>query len=82
MRKVRRERVGELDVVITGGTDGVGGGDGPLVVLLHGFAVGLRVRQALGSPDARAPLKRLPNWMHTGLWAELIERIGREAPHQ
>ncbi len=37
MRKVRRERVGELDVVITGGTDGVGGGDGPLVVLLHGF---------------------------------------------
>lgn len=37
MAKVRRERVGDLDVVITGGTDGMGGGDGPLVVLLHGF---------------------------------------------
>ncbi len=37
MAKVRKERVGELDVVIAGGTDGVGGGKGPLVVLLHGF---------------------------------------------
>lgn len=26
-----------MDVVITGGTDGEGGGNGPLVVLLHGF---------------------------------------------
>jgi phospholipase/carboxylesterase len=30
-------RLGELDVRITGGTDGDGGGDGPVVVLLHGF---------------------------------------------
>ena len=37
MAKVRRERVGELEVVITGGSDGVGGGNGPLLVLLHGF---------------------------------------------
>ena len=55
MKRVRRERVGELDVVISGGSDGVGGGDGPLVVLLHGFGapgtdlVGLG--QMLTAPD-------------------------------
>ena len=32
-----RRRVGPLDCVITGGTDDRGGGDGPMVVLLHGF---------------------------------------------
>lgn len=37
MAKVARGRFGELDCVITGGTDGLGGGSGPLVVLLHGF---------------------------------------------
>ncbi len=30
-------KLGSLDARITGGTDGDGGGDGPLVVLLHGF---------------------------------------------
>ncbi len=30
-------RHGDLDVVLTGGTDREGGGDGPLVVLLHGY---------------------------------------------
>ncbi|BFU94681.1 MAG: putative Carboxylesterase [Nitrospira sp.] len=34
---MRRERVGDLDVRITGGTDGKGGGRGPVVILLHGF---------------------------------------------
>lgn len=34
---MRTTRLGELDAVITGGTDGRGGGDGPAVVLLHGF---------------------------------------------
>lgn len=34
---MRLERFGDLDVRITGGTDGRGGGDGPVVVLLHGF---------------------------------------------
>jgi phospholipase/carboxylesterase len=37
MANMRKERFGELDVVLSGGTDGHGGGDGPLVVLLHGF---------------------------------------------
>jgi phospholipase/carboxylesterase len=34
---MRRERFGSLDVVLAGGTDRLGGGDGPLVVLMHGF---------------------------------------------
>ena len=34
---MRLERLGGLQVRLTGGSDGRGGGDGPFVVLLHGF---------------------------------------------
>jgi phospholipase/carboxylesterase len=34
---LKRVQLGGLEVVLTGGTDGNGGGRGPLVVLLHGF---------------------------------------------
>ena len=34
---MRGDRFGGLDVRIVGGTDGKGGGDGPIVILLHGF---------------------------------------------
>jgi phospholipase/carboxylesterase len=34
---MRTARIGELVCRLTGGDDGDGGGDGPLVVLLHGF---------------------------------------------
>lgn len=34
---MRLEQFGRLKARVTGGTDGVGGGDGPVVVLLHGF---------------------------------------------
>jgi phospholipase/carboxylesterase len=34
---LKRTNVGDLDVVLTGGTDREGGGHGPVVVLLHGF---------------------------------------------
>ena len=34
---MREEQVGGLRIRATGGTDGKGGGRGPLVVLLHGF---------------------------------------------
>ncbi len=37
MTKVRKQRFGGLDFVILGGSDGLGGGHGPLCVLLHGF---------------------------------------------
>ena len=34
---MRMETLGGLKAVVTGGTDGKGGGDGPVIVLLHGF---------------------------------------------
>lgn len=34
---MKRAQFGSLDVVLAGGTDREGGGDGPLVVLMHGF---------------------------------------------
>ncbi|TKS61796.1 MAG: hypothetical protein EWM72_00198 [Nitrospira sp.] len=34
---MRRDRFGGLDVRIVGGTDGQGGGNGPIVILVHGF---------------------------------------------
>lgn len=34
---MKRQRFGDLDSVVAGGTDGRGGGSGPVVVLLHGF---------------------------------------------
>jgi phospholipase/carboxylesterase len=34
---MRKARLGNLDAIVTGGTDRIGGGDGPVVVLLHGF---------------------------------------------
>ena len=34
---MRAETYGGLECVVTGGTDRAGGGDGPVVVLLHGF---------------------------------------------
>src|SRR5438552_18316161 len=37
LRVMRSENLGGLDAVITGGSDGNGGGDGPVIVLLHGF---------------------------------------------
>ena len=34
---MRKARIADLDVILAGGDDREGGGDGPLVVLLHGF---------------------------------------------
>ncbi|NWF73067.1 MAG: hypothetical protein HXY51_08545 [Nitrospirae bacterium] len=34
---MREERLGGLNIRMTGGTDGKGGGHGPLILLLHGF---------------------------------------------
>ncbi len=35
---MREEKLGGLTVRVTGGTDGLGNGDGPVVILLHGWA--------------------------------------------
>ncbi|HBQ19763.1 MAG TPA: hypothetical protein DEF51_54430 [Myxococcales bacterium] len=37
LARMRTTKLGPLDVVIAGGPDREGGGDGPVVVLLHGF---------------------------------------------
>jgi phospholipase/carboxylesterase len=34
---MRKEQFADLKAYVTGGSDGEGGGDGPLVVLMHGF---------------------------------------------
>src|SRR5438874_9441645 len=34
---MKRRKLGPLEAVVTGGEDGDGGGDGPIVVLVHGF---------------------------------------------
>jgi len=34
---MKKAKIGSLDVVLAGGSDREGGGDGPVVVLLHGF---------------------------------------------
>ena len=69
---MREERLAGLQTVITGGTDGVGGGDGPVVVLLHGFgapgAALVPLAGALPVPDGTrfvfpaAPLSLAPSF--------------------
>ncbi|HWN70362.1 MAG TPA: hypothetical protein VNM90_22130, partial [Haliangium sp.] len=52
---MRLERFGDLDVRIIGGTDGRGGGNGPVVVLLHGFGAPgsdlVPLGQAMAAPE-------------------------------
>jgi phospholipase/carboxylesterase len=51
---MRIEKLGGLTVRITGGTDGKGGGHGPVVVLLHGFGAPgddlVSLGDAMGAP--------------------------------
>jgi phospholipase/carboxylesterase len=74
MSKVRQQKFGGLDVVVSGGTDGQGGGVGPLCVLLHGFGapgtdlvpLGQLLGRSLGAGSSlrfafpAAPLSLLP----------------------
>jgi phospholipase/carboxylesterase len=68
---MRKERLGELSARLTGGVDGLGSGDGPVVVLLHGFGapgddlVGLermfRVPKGVRYVFPEAPLSLAPH---------------------
>ena len=85
---MRVTQMGPLTVRLTGGTDGDGGGDGPVVVLMHGFGapgtdlVGLG--QVLNGPAGtrfafpEAPME-LPMPMHDARawWMVDVERIQR-----
>lgn len=84
---MRSERLGGLTARILGGTDGKGGGEGPIVVLLHGFGAPgedlVPLGRALGLPrDVRfvfpaAPLTLDGLGMHGGRawWHIDMERL-------
>jgi phospholipase/carboxylesterase len=79
---MRRQNISGLEVVLAGGTDREGGGDGPLVVLLHGFGAPgedlvplWRVLYGYDGipPNVRfafpaAPLQVDPNWGGRAWW--------------
>jgi phospholipase/carboxylesterase len=83
--------LGELDVRITGGDDGNGDGDGPVVVLLHGFGAPgddlVPMWRALRGPAGTryvfpaAPLSLGPGYAggRAWWWINLEERIRRQA---
>jgi phospholipase/carboxylesterase len=91
---MKTTRLAELDVRITGGTDGDGGGSGPVVVLLHGFGApgddlvplwrGLAVRPArtLRYVFPEAPLALGPGFgggARAWWWIDLEARMRRAA---
>jgi phospholipase/carboxylesterase len=76
---MRKMRLGRLDAHVFGGTDGLGGGDGPLVVLMHGFgapgtdlvAIGREVRSA---PGTRWVFPMAPNVLEPGISDDVVPR--------
>lgn len=90
---MRTERLGSLNAHISGGSDGQGGGTGPVVVLMHGFGAAgddlvpltrvLRVPSNVRFVFPEAPLA-LDAWGSRAWWMidpELFERRARgEAP--
>lgn len=84
---MRQELLGELQVRITGGHDREGGGDGPLVVLLHGFGAPgddlvplwrvLSVRRDVrfAFPEAPLDLAELGGWGARAWWHIDVARL-------
>jgi phospholipase/carboxylesterase len=84
---MRQELLGELTVRITGGTDREGGGDGPLVVLLHGYGAPgddlvplwrvLPVRREVrfAFPEAPLELSELGGWGARAWWPIDVARL-------
>ncbi len=86
---MRQEQLGGLRVCLTGGTDGKGGGNGPIVILLHGFGAPgddlVPLWQALDAPSGtrfvfpEAPLVLQMGFGDSRAWWMLdIERRNRE----
>jgi phospholipase/carboxylesterase len=84
-------RLGDLNVRITGGTDGEGGGKGPVVVLLHGFGAPgddlVSLWRVLAAPRGtrfvfpEAPVDLGPRYMGGRAWwsIDLEDRMRRHA---
>jgi phospholipase/carboxylesterase len=84
-------RLGELDVRITGGTDREGAGNGPVVVLLHGFGAPgddlVPLWRTIDAPAGTrfvfpaAPIDLGPRYMGGRAWwfIDLEERLRRQA---
>jgi phospholipase/carboxylesterase len=86
---MREERLGGLTVRITGGTDGRGGGVGPVVVLLHGFGAPgddmVWLGRALDAPaGTRFVFPEGPLFLDLGIveshawWMIDLEKVARE----
>ncbi|MFK7987747.1 MAG: alpha/beta hydrolase [Sandaracinaceae bacterium] len=81
-------RWGEADVLLAGGTDGMGGGDGPVLVYLHGFASTpedqLSLRGGLAVPPGtrfvfpRGPVRADGAWAWWALDRQLRGRLRAE----
>jgi phospholipase/carboxylesterase len=88
---MRLAKLGQLDTRITGGTDGDGGGDGPIVVLLHGFGAPgddlVPLWRAIAAPRGtrfvfpQGPVDLGPRAMGGRAWwhIDLEERMRRQA---
>lgn len=86
---MRLERWGGLQVRLTGGTDGKGGGNGPVVILLHGFGAPgddlVPLWPALGAPPGtRFVFPQGPLALHMGFgesrawWMLDLDRLARD----
>jgi phospholipase/carboxylesterase len=88
---MRTTQLGDLTARIAGGTDGDGGGEGPVVVLLHGFGAPgddlVPLWRPLGAPRGTrfvfpaAPIDLGPQAMggRAWWWIDIEERMRRQA---
>jgi phospholipase/carboxylesterase len=89
--RMKLTKLGDLDARIAGGSDREGGGDGPVVVLLHGFGAPgedlVPLWRVLAAPSGTrfvfpaAPIDLGPQYMGGRAWwhIDLEERMRRQA---
>jgi phospholipase/carboxylesterase len=88
---MRLTRFGDLEARVTGGTDGDGGGNGPVVVLLHGFGAPgddlVALWRSIDAPRGtrfvfpQAPVDLGPQYLGGRAWwkIDMEERVRRQA---